>query len=132
MLRAPFLFCGTSGSRPLAPVTVVVAMMFAIFVAEVLLALERFPAFVSPVTRLRAVRAEALDGLAVAIFAVGDTAIAIVPVVGLCGGRTGGKEQAEGRSGQDCFSDNRAEVEPEKFHESLQELGPGWSSGVRP
>src|ERR1700757_2446704 len=91
-------------------------MMFAVFVSQMLSPFVRLVAFVFPMTRVAAVRAKALDGFVVAPFGVGDAAIAIVPIVGFCGGRTGGQEEAEGRSSQSRLSEKRTQLEREKFH----------------
>jgi hypothetical protein len=93
-----------------------VAMVLTVFVTQMRLALVRLVAFVFPMTRVAAVGAEALDGFVVAPFGVGDAAIAVVPIVGFCGGRTGGQEETESRGGQSCLTEKRTEVKREKFH----------------
>src|SRR5882724_6498900 len=81
-----------------------------------LAALVCFVAFVSPMTRVTTVGAEALDRFAVARFGVGDATIAILPIVGLCGGRAGGQQETESRCGHSRFTEKRAELERVKFH----------------
>src|SRR4029077_19006288 len=91
-------------------------MVFAVFVAEMLAPLVRFVAFVLPMTGVAAIRAASLDGFAIAPFGVGNAAIAIVPIVGFCGGHAGGQEETEGRGGQSRFSEERTQLERVKFH----------------
>ena len=100
--------------------TVVIAVVFAVLVAEMLLALVGFVAFVSPVARVPAVRTEALDGFVITPVGIGDTAAAIIPVIGF-GRWCAGEEQktAESRSGEHSLANRRAERTKRKFHDNL-------------
>src|SRR5882762_2485208 len=93
-----------------------VAMVFPILVTQMRLALVGLVAFVRPMTRFAAIGTGVLNGFVVAPFGVGDAAIAIVPIVGFCGGRTGGEEEAKGRSGQSRLSEKRTELKRDRFH----------------
>src|SRR5258708_30733504 len=92
------------------------AMVFPIFVTQMRLALVGLVAFVRPMTRFAAIGTEVLNGFVITPFGVGDASIAIVPIVAFCGGRAGGEEEAEGRSGQSRLSEKRTEVKRDKFH----------------
>ena len=143
MVGAPFLFLRdgvpdktqeTAAARAHSqePLDLRCKGLAAVVVAEILAALERFAALVRPTMGLRAAGTKTLHGTAIALLRVRDAAIAIVAVVGLRGWSAGGEKKAESRGSESRFSENRAEVEREKFHMSLQELGPGWSSGMLP
>ena len=93
-----------------------VAMVFPIFVTQMRLALVGLVPFVRPMARVAAIGAKALDGFTITPFGIGDAAIAVVPIVGFCGGRAGGEEEAEGRSGQSRLSEKRTEIKRDRFH----------------
>ena len=86
----PFCVC----AKEAASVAIVaVAMVFAIFVAQMLAPLVGFVPFMLPMTGVAAVRTEALDGLPITQVGVGDAPIAVVPIVGLCGGAPAAKKK---------------------------------------
>ncbi len=104
------------------PVAVVVVAIAEVCAAITFQVVVSFIAFVSPVTRLAAVRPEVLDGFVVAPFCVGDAAIAVIPAIGFRGGRAGENENTtECQSSESGFAEERREPQNRKFHESLQE-----------
>src|SRR5258705_12920514 len=82
-------------------------MVFPIFMTQMRLALVGLVAFVRPMTRFAAIGTGVLNGFVVAPFGVGDAAIAIVPIVGFCGGRTSGQKENQGASGQKPLSSKK-------------------------
>src|SRR5258705_12638818 len=80
-----------------------VAMVFPIFVTQMRLALVGVVAFVRPMTRFAAIGTGVLNGFVVAPFGVGDAAIAIVPIVGFCGGWARGITEGARRRGSETL-----------------------------
>ena len=107
---------------PPVVVPIAVTVVFAPLVAEMFAAFVGFVAFVGPVASLTTVGPEMLDGLVVAPFRVRNTAIAIIPTIGFCRGRSGKEEKpTERQSSERGFAKNRTESQSRKFHKSLQE-----------
>jgi hypothetical protein len=81
-----------------------------------------FMTFVSPVARFAAVWAEVFDSLTVAPLGIVDPAVAIIPVIGFCGGRASQEEKAaERQDSERRLAEERTEGKNLKFHKSLQE-----------
>src|SRR5258707_12733625 len=91
-------------------------MVFPIFVTQMRLALVGLVAFVRPMTSFAAIGTGVLNGFVVAPFGVGDAAIAIVPIVGFCGGGTRGPGETGGPRGPRPLFRRRNTGEKERVH----------------
>jgi len=106
---------------PIVVIAVVAIAMFEIFVTGAFETLVGFVAFVGPVARIAAVRAETFDRFVITPVGVGGATVAVVPVVRLGAGRAREEQEpTEGGVSQDSFAENGVEQVRVKFHEILQ------------